>query len=65
VLSDAPAKHCKGKHNLQELVERIPKGYKCEEVDLGSPVGKEVSWMELRVTSLSVNGERSSKQKRG
>jgi len=28
VLGDAPVKHHKGKHNLQELVERIPKGYK-------------------------------------
>jgi antitoxin component of MazEF toxin-antitoxin module len=41
-MDDASVKHRKSKHNLQELVDRIPKGYKCEEIDLGNPVGKEV-----------------------
>jgi len=63
-LNDAPVKHRKGKHNLQELVERIPKGYKCEEVDLDDPIGKEVSWIALLVTRLSVDGEKPSKRKR-
>jgi antitoxin component of MazEF toxin-antitoxin module len=29
------------RYDLAELVSRIPKGYKAEEVDLGPPVGKE------------------------
>ena len=31
-----------GKHRLQELVKRIPKGYQGEEMDWGGPVGNEV-----------------------
>jgi antitoxin MazE len=38
----APAKRIRGKRNLQELVSRIPKNYKTEEVDWGEPVGREV-----------------------
>ena len=38
----APAKRLRGKHSLQDLVKRIPKGYQSEEVDWGGPVGNEV-----------------------
>lgn len=38
----APVRRVRGRHNLRELVRRIPKGYKAEEVDWGRPVGKEV-----------------------
>ena len=38
----APARRIRGKHSLQELVSRIPKDYKTEEVDWGEPVGREV-----------------------
>ncbi len=31
----------RSKYDLAELVSRIPKGYKAEEVDFGPPVGKE------------------------
>jgi antitoxin component of MazEF toxin-antitoxin module len=31
-----------GKYNLAEMVSRMPKDYKVEEVSLGKPVGKEV-----------------------
>ena len=37
----APVKRLRGRHNLRELVERIPKGHKSEEVDWGGPVGRE------------------------
>ena len=37
-----PARRVRGKQNLQELISRIPKGYKAEELDWGEPVGKEV-----------------------
>jgi antitoxin MazE len=42
VIVVAPIKHPRGKHNLQDLVKRIPKDYKAEELDWGGPVGKEV-----------------------
>lgn len=42
VIVVAPVKRSRGKHNLQELVERIPKDYQAEELDWGCPVGKEV-----------------------
>jgi antitoxin component of MazEF toxin-antitoxin module len=32
----------RGGHDLRELVRRIPKDYKSEEVDWGYPVGREV-----------------------
>ncbi len=32
----------RGKRSLQELVSRIPKDYKAEEMDWGEPVGQEV-----------------------
>ena len=38
----APTRRVRGKRNLQELVSRIPKNYKAEEVDWGEPVGREV-----------------------
>lgn len=38
----APARRIRGKRSLQDLVSRIPKGYKPEETGWGEPVGKEV-----------------------
>jgi antitoxin MazE len=38
----APARRIRGKQSLQELVSRIPKHYKVEEMDWGAPVGKEI-----------------------
>ena len=38
----APARRVRGKQNLKDLVSRIPKDYKAEEVDWGEPVGREV-----------------------
>lgn len=38
----APTKRIRGKQSLQELVSRIPEGYKTEEMDWGEPVGREV-----------------------
>ncbi len=38
----APARRVRGKRNLKELVSRIPKNYKPEEIHWGQPVGKEV-----------------------
>jgi antitoxin MazE len=37
----APARRVRGKQNLKELVSRIPKDYKAEEMDWGKPVGRE------------------------
>lgn len=37
----APAKRKRGRHNLKDLVARIPKNYQPSEVDRGAPVGKE------------------------
>jgi antitoxin MazE len=37
-----PVRRVRGRHNLRELVSRIPKDYKPEEVDWGLPVGREV-----------------------
>ncbi len=37
-----PAKMIRGKHNLKDLVARIPKNYRTGELDWGKPVGKEV-----------------------
>ena len=36
-----PVRRVRGKYSLHQLVSRIPKGYKVEEVDWGKPVGKE------------------------
>ena len=38
----APARRVRAKRSLQELVSRIPKNYKPEEVDWGEPFGREV-----------------------
>lgn len=38
----APARRIRGKRSLQELVARIPRDYKTEELDWGEPVGREV-----------------------
>ena len=38
----APVRRIRGKRNLEELVSRIPEGYKVEELDWDEPVGKEV-----------------------
>jgi len=37
-----PLRRVRGGHDLRELVRRIPKDYKPEEVDWGFPVGREV-----------------------
>ena len=42
VIVVAPVKHRKGKHNLQELVARIPKDHHVKELDWGRPAGKAV-----------------------
>jgi len=42
VIVIAPARLIRGKQGLQELVSRIPKDYKPEEIDWGKPVGREV-----------------------
>ena len=36
-----PVKKVRGKYDLKALVLRMPKDYRAEEVDWGSPVGKE------------------------
>jgi antitoxin MazE len=41
VIFIAPTRRVRGKRNLQELVSRIPKGYKVKETDWGEPVGRE------------------------
>ncbi len=41
VVVIAPARSVRGKQSLQELVSRIPAGYKAEELDWGEPVGGE------------------------
>jgi antitoxin MazE len=38
----APARRVRGKQSLQELVSRIAKDSKTQEIDWGQPVGKEV-----------------------
>jgi antitoxin MazE len=37
-----PLRRVRGGHDLRELVRRIPKKHKREEVDWGAPVGREV-----------------------
>ena len=37
----APARRVRGRTSLQQLVARIPEGYKAEETDWGEPVGRE------------------------
>jgi antitoxin MazE len=38
----APVRRVRGRHDLRQLVRRIPKDYTTEEVDWGRPVGREV-----------------------
>ena len=42
VIVIAPVRRIRGKQSLQELVSRIPKDYRSEEMEWGEPVGKEV-----------------------
>ena len=37
-----PLRRVRGGHNLIELVKRIPRDYRPEEVDWGPPIGREV-----------------------
>ncbi|MCF8112944.1 MAG: AbrB/MazE/SpoVT family DNA-binding domain-containing protein [Desulfotignum sp.] len=37
-----PAKRIRGRHNLKDLVSRIPENFQAGEIDWGEPVGKEV-----------------------
>jgi antitoxin MazE len=37
-----PVRRLRGKYSLRELIARMPKDYKPQEVDWGKPVGKEV-----------------------
>ncbi len=41
VMIVAPAKRIHGRHNLKDLVARIPQSYQPGEVDWGEKVGKE------------------------
>ena len=41
VIVIVPARRVRGKQSLQQLVSRIPKNYKTEEVDWGKPIGRE------------------------
>jgi len=43
VIVITPVKRVRRSRNLQELLSRIPKNYRAEEVDWGEPQGKE-SW---------------------
>ncbi|MDI6776586.1 MAG: hypothetical protein QMD03_04990 [Syntrophales bacterium] len=42
VIVIAPTRRVRGKMSLEDLVSRIPKGYKGEEMDWGKPAGREV-----------------------
>ena len=42
VIVVGPARRRRGKHDLQELVSRIPKDYEAKELDWGPPAGGEV-----------------------
>lgn len=42
VIVISPLKRTRGKVSLRDLVSRMPKGYKPEEVDWGKPSGQEV-----------------------
>jgi antitoxin MazE len=37
-----PVRRVRGGHDLKQLVSRIPRGYKPEQLDWGPPVGREV-----------------------
>ncbi len=36
-----PVNRIRGRHNLKDLVARIPQNYESDEIDWGEPVGKE------------------------
>ena len=42
IMLVTPAKRIRGRHNLKDLVSRIPGNYQAGEIDWGEPVGKEV-----------------------
>jgi len=42
IILVTPAKRIRGRHNLKDLVSRIPENYQSGEIDWGEPVGKEV-----------------------
>ena len=42
IMLVTPAKRIRGRHNLKDLVSRIPDNYQAGEIDWGEPVGKEV-----------------------
>ncbi|MFH2064340.1 MAG: AbrB/MazE/SpoVT family DNA-binding domain-containing protein [Pseudomonadota bacterium] len=42
ILLVTPAKRIRGRHNLKDLVSRIPENYQSGEIDWGEPAGKEV-----------------------
>jgi antitoxin MazE len=41
IIVVSPAKRMRGRHNLEDLVARIPENYQTSEVEWGEPVGKE------------------------
>jgi len=41
IIVVSPAKRIRGRHNLEDLVARIPGNYQTSEVEWGEPVGKE------------------------
>jgi len=41
IMLVTPAKRIRGRHNLKDLVKRIPENYQAGEIDWGEPVGKE------------------------
>ena len=42
IITISPAKRKRGRHNLKDLVARIPENYQAGEVEWGEPIGKEV-----------------------
>lgn len=42
IMLVTPAKKIRGRHNLEDLVTRIPENYQSGEANWGEPVGKEV-----------------------
>jgi len=42
VILITPIRRVRGGHDLRDLVNRIPKDYRPEELDWGPPVGREV-----------------------
>jgi antitoxin MazE len=42
VIIISPVKRIRGKYDIKELLSRIPKDHKPQEIDWGKPVGKEV-----------------------